>query len=158
MSDHDVMERVTIRDAAGGDVPRLRAVFRAASLSNAGDRPALLAHPEVLEFPAEGVGEGRTRAAVVGEELVGFATFLGNEEGLEVEDLFVDPGWMRRGIGSALIRDLVHIAQQRGERRVVVTGNVHAREFYETVGFVTDGDADTQFGPALRMHIDLPHE
>jgi hypothetical protein len=46
-------------------MPELQRVFRAAALSNAGDAPALLAHPEYLVFTGEGVAEGRTRVAIV---------------------------------------------------------------------------------------------
>jgi len=56
-------ERVTgvlIRDASPGDMPALRDVFRRSSLSNDGDRPNLLAHPEVLELGDRAVREGRT--------------------------------------------------------------------------------------------------
>jgi hypothetical protein len=36
-----------------------------------------------------------------------------------------------------------------------VTGNPHARAFYETVGFCYDHEVDTPLGPGLQMHRDL---
>lgn len=53
-----------IRRADPADLAAIAAVFRAASLANEGDREALLAHPEVLEFPADAVLDGRVRVAV----------------------------------------------------------------------------------------------
>jgi ribosomal protein S18 acetylase RimI-like enzyme len=140
-----------IRDAVLGDMTALRDVFRRSSLSNDGDRALLLANPEVLEFPDIAVREGRTRAAVAEQAVVGFASWLGAGEVIEIEDLFVDPGWMRRGIGRALVLDLIAIARGRGIGRVEVTANEHALAFYEQVGFVVYREEATRFRPAPRM-------
>ena len=89
--------------------------------------------------------EGRTRVAVAEGRIVGFATLVGNE----LEDLFTDPPWMRRGIATALVRDAAATVD-----RIDVTANLHAQAFYEAVGFVDDGSAQTPGGPARRMHLD----
>jgi GNAT superfamily N-acetyltransferase len=133
----------------------LRDVFRRSSLSNEDDRMKLLAHPDVLEFPGEGVADGRTRVAEADGCVIGFATWLGTGDVTEIEDLFVDPDRMRGGVGRALVQDLIELARQRGVRRVEVTGNPHARAFYEAVGFTCDREVDTLLGPGLRMHLDL---
>jgi GNAT superfamily N-acetyltransferase len=145
----------TIRDAALGDMSGLREVFRRSSLSNDNDRDTLLAHPEVLELSEEGVTDGRTRIADVDGRVIGFATWLGSGDVTEIEDLFVDPDWMRRGVGRALVQDLIALARRRGARRVEVTGNPHARGFYERVGFSGDHQVETPLGAGLRMHLDL---
>jgi len=146
---------VTIRDAEAGDLPALQRVFRDASLSNAGDRAALLAHPEVLVLADTAVREGRTRVATAGGEVIGFATLAGAGGELELEDMFVAPDRMRRGVGRALVGDAARAARARGATRLVVTGNPHARAFYEAAGFETDGETPTAFGTGLRMHLDL---
>src|SRR5215475_5752791 len=133
----------------------LRDVYRRSSLSNDNDRAGLLAHPEFLEFSDQGVSDGRTRVADVDGRVIGFATWLGAGHITEIEDLFVDPDWMRQGVGRALVLDLIALAQRRGVRRVEVTGNPHARAFYERVGFTCDHEVDTPLGPGLRMHRDL---
>ena len=69
--------------------------------------------------------------------------------GSELEDLFTDPDWMRRGIATALVRDLAATVP-----RIYLTANPHALAFYESVGFVEDGIAETSGGPAVRMHRD----
>ena len=56
----------------------LREVFRRASLSNPGDAPGLLAHPEALVLPDTEVLAGHSRVAVTPDGTVaGFATVLG---------------------------------------------------------------------------------
>src|SRR5512142_1650106 len=108
-----------IRTAVATDLPALRRLYRAASLSNAGDAPTLLARPEYLVFAGEGIAEGRTRVAVAGPEgdgpLLGFATVATCHDGEpELEDLFVDPGRRRRGIARLLVRDVVGTAREAG--------------------------------------------
>ncbi len=147
--------KVLIRDAVPGDMTVLRGVFRRSSLSNDGDRPNLLAHPEVLELPDRAVREGRTRAAVAGGAIVGFASWLGAGDAIEIEDLFVEPECMRQGIGRALVLDLIAIARSRGIGRVEVTANQHALAFYEQAGFVVYREDATRFGPAPRMQLDI---
>jgi len=146
---------LAIRAAGPDDMAALRDVFRRSSLSNDDDRMNLLAHPEVLELSDEGVTDGRMRVAEADGRVIGFATWLGTGDVTEIEDLFVDPDSMRRGVGRALVQDLVGLARQRGVRRVEVTGNPHARAFYEAVGFTVDHEVDTLLGPGLRMHLDL---
>src|SRR5262245_26629587 len=99
---------VAIRDAVLADMTMLQDVFRRSSFSNADDRANILAHPEVLEYSDEWVRRGCTRVATDdGRRTLGFATAVPIDDTLELEDLFVDPDWMRQGVGRALIRDIV---------------------------------------------------
>ncbi len=137
-----------IRVAVHADTGVLGDLFRRSSLSNDGDRAGLLAHPEALAFSPV---EGRTRVAVVDGRIVGFATLLADGE---LEDLFVDPVWMGKGIGKALVLDAVAVARGQALERIEVTANDHALGFYERAGFVVDGIAETELGRGSRMHLD----
>lgn len=55
-----------IRLGTPADLPAAASVYRRASLSNAGDRDNLLAHPEYLLLGPEGLAEGRTHVAEQG--------------------------------------------------------------------------------------------
>jgi GNAT superfamily N-acetyltransferase len=150
-----------IRTAVAADLPELQRVYRSASLSNAGDAPLLLARPEFLVFPGEGISTGRTRVATTGPEdagrVLGFATVAVGPDGmLELEDLFVDPHWQRRGIARRLIEDAVRTARAAGHRRLSVTGNPHASAFYAAVGFREGNSVATPLGAGRRLHLDLP--
>ena len=134
-----------IRSSTADDLPAIRDVFRRAALSNEGDRAWIAAHPDEFGLDEANVLEGRTRVAVVDGKIVGFATLIGSE----LEDLFVDPEFMRRGIATALVQDIAATVQ-----RIDLTANPHALAFYESVGFVEDGVAETSGGPAVRMHRD----
>jgi ribosomal protein S18 acetylase RimI-like enzyme len=143
---------ISIRDAEMTDLEDLRGVFRRASLSNENDRGPLLGHPEWLVLSDNGVKEGRMRLAVEeGGAVVGFATYLISNGVAELEDLFVDPPWMRRGIGEALVMDLTARLNELHFEQLEVTANPHAVAFYEHLGFVEAGIVDTKFYPASRM-------
>jgi GNAT superfamily N-acetyltransferase len=59
-------------------------------------------------------------------------------------DIALLPGWRGRGIGTALIRDLLREADQAGipVRLHVFLGNHQARRLYERLGFAPIGGAD----------------
>jgi GNAT superfamily N-acetyltransferase len=149
------MQSLAIRSATPDDVVAVRDLYRRSSLSNDGDRASLLAHPDALDFADLSVLEGRTRVAVDGERIVGFATMRLTGALAELDDLFVDPAWMRRGIGRRLIIDATMVARSDGITRIDVTANPHALDFYTAVGFVLDGVIETQFGTGHRMHLDV---
>jgi GNAT superfamily N-acetyltransferase len=140
-----------IRLGVPADLPAASGVYRSASLSNAGDRDNLLAHPEYLVLGPDGLAEGRTYVAEEEGSLVGFATWLEADGVFELEDLFVDPGWRRRGIAAALVDRIAQVLRARGVQRLEVTANPHAMGFYRAAGFVDCGAADTVFGAAPRM-------
>ncbi len=141
-----------IGPAVAGDIEVLRDLFRRSSLSNDGDRENLLANPDVLAFSGVSVREGRTRVATDDTgRIVGFVTVAPAAGCIELEDLFVEPDAMRRGVGTALVLDAVAHARDRGVPRVEVTANHHALSFYQRVGFTFDRDVETRFGSAPRM-------
>ena len=144
---------VTLRQAVLSDMGMLNGVFRRASLANQDDRGHLLSRPDALKLADDGVREGRTTVAEdPGGSIVGFASYLVSGDEIELEDLFVDPKWMRLGIGRALVLDIAAAARELGFDRLEVTANPHAMTFYQRTGFVADRVVETAFYPALRMH------
>ena len=142
-----------IRLGVPADLPAASEVYRSASLSNAGDRDNLLAHPEHLVLGPEGLAEGRTYVAEEEGSLVGFATWIETGGIFELEDLFVDPGRRRRGTATALVNRVTQVLRARGAQHLEVTANPHAMGFYRAAGFIDCGVADTEFGTAPRMAL-----
>ncbi|MCU1359689.1 MAG: uracil-DNA glycosylase [Ilumatobacteraceae bacterium] len=147
--------RFTVRTAQPADIDSLRDIYRRASLSNDGDRDALLSNPDSLVLDAAPVLEQRTRAAFDSERIVGFATIRQVGRVVELDDLFVHPDWMRQGVGRALIDDARASTRCLGVDRIEVTANGHALDFYLAAGFVVEGQTETQFGVGHRMHLDV---
>jgi RimJ/RimL family protein N-acetyltransferase/ribosomal protein S18 acetylase RimI-like enzyme len=138
-----------IRLGTTADLAAASGVYRRASLSNAGDRDNILAHPEYLILGPEGLAEGRTYVAEQDGTLAGFATWaeaagtLGTTGIMELEDLFVDPDYMRRGIAMALVDRIAEVLRARGAERLEVTANPHAMGFYRAAGFTDCGVVET---------------
>lgn len=140
---------VSIRDVAAEDVPAVQGVYR---------RAALVSDPDldVPPLPESVLHPDRTRVAVnAGGDVVGFVTTRAVGECLEVEDLFVDPPVMHRGIGRALLAEAAAQAQSLGLARLAAVANPAALGFYERAGFVRGDRVRTEFGAALQMTREL---
>jgi GNAT superfamily N-acetyltransferase len=145
-----------IRLGTPSDLDRIAEVYRSASLSNPGDRDRLLAHPEYLVLDPDGLTEGRTHVAEENGSVVGFATWAETDGGgMELEDLFVDPQWMRRGIATALVACVADALRSRGADTLEVTASPDALAFYRSVGFIDVGVAQTSFGSAPQLQLRL---
>ena len=150
------MTRIIIRDARPEDYLTLQAIFERASLSNAGDRDMLMAHPEFLLLDMDRISRGRTRVALFDDAIVGFAsTSPSAAHTLELDDLFVDPDSRRKGAARELILHISREASQEHVSRIEVTANSHAMEFYRAAGFETDEHVVMEFGVGTRMHLPI---
>jgi GNAT superfamily N-acetyltransferase len=144
-----------IRLGTPDDLDAVRDVYRRASLSNPTDHDRLLAHPEYLVLGPEGLAEGRTWVAVEDGEVVGFASWMRVAAAVELEDLFVEPRWMRRGVATALLTRIADHLRSEGVARLEVTANPDAMAFYRAMGFTDVGLARTELGPAPRLALTL---
>jgi GNAT superfamily N-acetyltransferase len=145
-----------IRLGTPADLDALSDIYRRASLSNAGDRERLLAHPEYLVLEPDGLTEGRTHVAEENGSVVGFATWAETDGGgMELEDLFVDPKWMRVGIATALVSSISDVLRSQGAGTLEVTASPDALGFYRAVGFIDVGVAPTTFGSAPHLQLRL---
>jgi ribosomal protein S18 acetylase RimI-like enzyme len=141
-----------IRDAEISDMVDLQGIFERASLSNENDLGLLKEHPEWLVLSDDAVVEGRMRVALADDgTVVGFATLMTSDAFAELEDLFVDPPWMRHGIATALVLDISARLNALRFETLEVTANPHAMAFYEDLGFVEIRIVNTSGYPAPRM-------
>jgi predicted GNAT family N-acyltransferase len=49
-------------------------------------------------------------------------------------------GWRRRGVGSAILAELILCAAERGMTEVVLNAQTHALGFYQGHGFIQEGE------------------
>ena len=138
--------RLAIRD----ERETLEALQRRASLALGEYNQQLEAEPDAIELPVEQIDGGAVIVAEQSGAIAGFAVVLIDDEEAELDGLFVEPELWNRGIGAALVDVAVHEARRRGLAMMVVA-NPSARGFYEKCGFTLEGEAETRFGPALRM-------
>src|SRR4051812_20601713 len=147
-------DAVTIRPARASEREELERLQRRASLHQPMYRRQLAAHPDAIALPAAQIAAGAGRVAEQDGAIVGFAVLLDrDDDGCEVDGLFVEPERMRAGAGRRLVEDATRLARERGATRIDVVANPQALAFYEAVGFTRVGAAQTRFGPAPRMSL-----
>jgi GNAT superfamily N-acetyltransferase len=139
-------DALAIRLARPDEREELEALQWRASLANEADRPHLEAHPDAIHLPPAQIANGQVWVAEIDGRLAGFAAVVGGE----LDGLFVEPNLWRSGVGAALVDTAAHEARRKGLTLSVIA-NPAARGFYERCGFSIEGEAQTRFGPALRM-------
>lgn len=139
---------VIIRIANADERGALEALQLRASLTNEGDREALLAKPDAIAIPSEQIAAGRVFVAEFNGATVGFSAIEPRSDGgIELDALFVDPNVRRHGVGRLMVEHCATVARKKGSTVLHVIGNPHAREFY--LAF------ETRFGVGLLMKKDL---
>lgn len=147
----------SIRFAVPDEGEALDALHRRSSFVWEEDRANLETHPDALGVPRERIASRGVRVAV-GEQgaLLGFS---GVEDAggcvCQLEDLFVEPAWMRRGIGRALVEDVATRHAEAGFTSVAVVAAPRTFAFYESVGFTVGEEQPTRFGMAAQLRRDL---
>ena len=146
------MAQILIRFAVSSEQKELEELQMRASLTNAGDRDALLAHPDAIELPMEQIVAESVFVAEIDGAIAGFASILPRADGqTELDALFVEPTMRRCGIGRSLVAYCSEAARLRGSAFLHVIGNPHAQDFYLRCRFALIGKAETRFGPGLLM-------
>ena len=139
-------DALTIRPARPEERLDLEALQRRASLALPEYREQLEAHPDAIDLPAEQIENGDVLVADVDGSLAGVAALVGGD----LDGLFVEPDLWGQGIGGDLV-DAATLAARRKGLTLKVIASPAARRFYEGCGFSVEGEAQTRFGPALRM-------
>jgi GNAT superfamily N-acetyltransferase len=137
---------LVLRLAVPEEHEELEDLQRRASLELDEYREQLLANPDAIHLPPAQIANGQVIVAEVDGEIVGFAAVVGGE----LDGLFVEPDLWGLGFGRTLVDAATHEARQRGLTLRVIA-NPSARRFYESCGFTVEGEAQTRFGPGLRM-------
>jgi putative acetyltransferase len=120
----------------------LRAVRGTASRDYTEEQVAAWAPDDMdLERWARRRASASTLVAVDGERVVGFADLV--DDG-HVDMTFVDPGFGRRGVATALLEAVVVTARSRRLDRLTVFASITARPFFERQGFVLDDQVQVE--------------
>ena len=146
--------KLLIRCADVSEQKQLEALQWRASLTNEGDRDALLANPDAIELPVAQIAAGGVFVAELNGAIVGFAAVEPRADGnSELDALFVDPEMRRRGIARSLVEHCAEVARTRKSAALCVVGNPHAKDFYTACGFSVIGTKETRFGTGLLMRM-----
>lgn len=155
-ADRSAQRKLRIRSARLADLPALAAIERA-SFPDPWPEEFLRAYlddPHALALVAED-------PQPVGFLIVRDEAAARGGRALHIHDLAVAPPCRRRGVGSALLAELVRVARCRGVARIrleVRVTNEAARRFYEKHGFQAVRRLARYYGDggaALQMELDL---
>jgi GNAT superfamily N-acetyltransferase len=142
------MSRIDIRLAHPDDRLNLIELQRRASLMWEDVRQQLLDDPGIIDLDEEMLANNEVFVAEIGGRIVGFATIIAHEgNDAELEGLFVEPAEWRKGIGTALVRQIEREAAAWGANRLHVLANANVLGFYEAAGFTRIGEQKTELGP-----------
>jgi putative acetyltransferase len=78
------------------------------------------------------LAEALTLLAMIDGVIAGFASLKGADE---IDMLFVEPGFARRGVGRTLVDALTRLAQARGAKRLTAEASDVAKPLFERQGF-----------------------
>jgi GNAT superfamily N-acetyltransferase len=149
-------EPLRIRPARREERAALEALQRRASEHSGAYREQLRAHPDAIELPAEQIEAGHVLVAEDAAGIAGFAAALpAGDAAWELDGLFVEPAQWQGGIGRRLVAGAADLARAAGARRLDVTANPDALDFYLRVGFAAGDEVSTRFGPGRRMSLSL---
>ena len=77
--------------------------------------------------------------------LAGYCSVEHHDDGMHIRELVVEPRYQRRGIGSAVLRDVIADAERCGVPVRLATHHANrAAALYERLGFTEAGRTETQ--------------
>ena len=133
------MSAIALRPFLPADRDRCIAIFRAAILETASEDysenqcEAWAAVADDAEAFGKRLGGALTLLASVDGALIGFASLKGASD---LDLLYVDPAYGRRGVGGALLDALSRLAQARGAESLASDVSDTAKPLFERQGFV----------------------
>jgi len=99
--------------------------------------------PEVLEWDEADADSMHALASDAAGEPIGCARLLRDGH---IGRVAVVRAWRERGVGTALMLELIAAARSRGDAEVIVNAQVSAMPFYALHGFVASGDVFEEAG------------
>jgi ribosomal protein S18 acetylase RimI-like enzyme len=114
---------------------------------------------DVLTLSPADVEAGAVFVAEFDGAPAGFYRLGGGPPEAELEDLWVDPETMGRGVGSALLAHAAASARKRGCTSVLVESDPHAEGFYRSQGAQRVGERTSSVDegrqlPLLRLELE----
>jgi GNAT superfamily N-acetyltransferase len=148
---------VEIRPARPEDAPALHVLTLASKGSWGYPDDLMRALDASLDVAADLHRPGHTAVAERGGQLVGWAQVLAPCEGVTLLDhLWVAPGAMRSGVGSALFQHVARAAREMGATTMEWEADPNAVPFYERMGGRTVRTATSEWGRELDvMAVDV---
>ena len=135
---------VRIRKADPAERETLSEIARAAKRHWGYPEAWMALWEDELAFAPDCFDEWQVWCASVGGEVVGVASLSRDGNEAELENLWVLPDFIGRGVGKALFRHAATSARRQGCGRLRIVSDPNARAFYERMGARIDGDTPSR--------------
>jgi len=141
---------VTVRAVRPDEGERLREIAAAAKAYWGYDAEFVQGWAARGDFSPGGLRAKEVYVADADGAAVAWAALVPRPEVMWLDDLWVDPPWIGRGIGSTLFRHAVERVRRLGGARLEWQAEPHSVGFYEKVGgrYIRDGEP-TSWGRVL---------
>lgn len=139
-----------MRDGREQDFARLREIAVDAKAYWGYDRRRVEEWAEAGDFEPDSLRARLLFVAEAGGEPIGWAALIPRGEVGWLEDLWVEPAWIGRGVGRLLFEHVAGRARELGARRLEWEAEPNAKGFYERMGggYVRDSEV-TEWGRVL---------
>ena len=94
--------------------------------------------------------------ATTADRVVGFSEL--EPQSAEIRAVYVHADFMRRGLGTLLLRTTEDAARARGATRVHLRATLNAVAFYQARGYMNDGPGTLQFSNGVALRYVLMHK
>lgn len=128
------VQHAVVRAARPDEGERLREIARAAKAHWGYDEDWVRGWAARGDFSAEALTAKPVLVAEAGGRAVGFAALVPEGEVCVLDDLWIEPEWIGRGLGSQLFRAAVERARKLGATRLEWEAEPNAVGFYERMG------------------------
>lgn len=126
---------VTLRPAILSDLDTLNAVMKLSKAHWGYDTAFMEKFMELFSITKEALDQSTASVALVNKTIIGFYQLVFNQEGdLELENIFVHPDYIGRGIGQLLWSDLCQSALSLGKSEFTLWSDPNAESFYLKMG------------------------
>ena len=143
---------IRIREGRSDEFERLREIAIAAKAHWGYALARVQEWAERGDFEPESLSKRLVYVAEIEGEPVGWASLIPRGMVGWLEDLWVDPQWIGRGVGRLLFEHVAKEAGQLGFRRLEWEAEPNARGFYERMGGVYVRDSQvTEWGRVLKV-------
>jgi GNAT superfamily N-acetyltransferase len=143
---------VRIRDARPEEGERLREIAIVAKAHWGYDRARVEQWAAQGDFSAAGLAAKHAFVADEDGRVLGWAGVIPRGEVAWLDDLWIEPAAMRRGIGTALFGHAFAFARERGAARLEWEAEPNAIGFYERMGAVYVRDSEpSEWGRVLAV-------
>lgn len=142
---------VSIRAVADDDEPRLREVAAAAKAHWGYDRGRVEEWARSLDLTPETLAARDVFVAEAAGRPIAFASLVPRGSVCVLDDLWVDPPWIGRGVGRMLFRTAAERAAELGAESMEWEAEPNAHGFYEKMGGRHVGERVSAWGRVNRI-------